>query len=213
MKNLKIEVNFLSSTLIGSGEGFAAVIDTDIVFDELGIPYIPGKRFKGCLRDSAEEVKCMLERSGVKFDLKIEETFGKVGDKKSSPVYFPNLTIEDYETNKKWLSYLAQKDKKILTKDNIIKFFTELRQQTAIDEETGVAAKYSLRTCRIINRGHKFYGEINIENENIIDTLALACTNLRRMGTKRNRGLGEIECKLFDKDREIPVLKRLEGGI
>ena len=51
MMNHKINVKLKSDALIGSGEGFGAIIDTDVVFDEVGIPYIPGRRIKGCLKD------------------------------------------------------------------------------------------------------------------------------------------------------------------
>ena len=43
MKTLTIELKLLSNTLIGSGEGFGAIIDTDVVFDETGIPYKIGR--------------------------------------------------------------------------------------------------------------------------------------------------------------------------
>ena len=43
-----------------------------------------------------------------------------------------------------------------------------------------------------------FSGEILIESENAAKLLALACLNLRHIGTKRNRGFGEVECKLYE---------------
>jgi CRISPR/Cas system CMR subunit Cmr4 (Cas7 group RAMP superfamily) len=63
MKTYTLKLTLLSPCLIGSGEGFGAVIDSDIVFDEFGIPYIPAKRIKGCLRDSAIEV-CEMFKLG-----------------------------------------------------------------------------------------------------------------------------------------------------
>lgn len=40
-------LELLSDTLIGSGEGWGATIDTDVVFDDFGLPYIPARRVKG----------------------------------------------------------------------------------------------------------------------------------------------------------------------
>lgn len=208
MKTLRIEIILKSSTLTGSGEGFGAIIDTDIVFDEIGIPYIPAKRIKGCLRDSATEVSEMFNTSGINFPLDIDNTFGKEGQEKSCPVYFSNLTIEDYQANKAWLQYYKKSN--LLSEESIINFFTEIRQQTAINEDTGVAKDHSLRTIRVIKKGHKFTGEIQVEDTSIIDTLSLACLNMRHIGTKRNRGFGEIECNLYEGSSKISVLERLE---
>ncbi len=208
MKTLTIEITLKSSTLTGSGEGFGAIIDTDIVFDEIGLPYIPAKRIKGCLRDSATEVSEMFNSSGINFPLDIDNTFGKEGQEKSCPVYFSNLTIEDYQANKAWLQYYKKSN--LLSEESIINFFTEIRQQTAINEDTGVAKDHSLRTIRVIKKGHKFTGEIQVEDTSIIDTLSLACLNMRHIGTKRNRGFGEIECNLYEGSSKISVLERLE---
>ena len=71
-----------------------------------------------------------------------------------------------------------------------------------------------MRTIRVLQKGHIFYGTIHInaeKAEDIINTLALACLNLRHLGTKRNRGFGEVECQLFDEHRnEIQVLKAID---
>jgi CRISPR-associated protein Csx10 len=152
----------------------------------------------------------MFKDSKIEFKLNIEDTFGKQGEEKSCPVYFSNLMIEDYEANKEWIKYLSNEYKEILSRDIIIDTFTEIRQQTAINEKTGVALPHSLRTIRVIKKGYKFYGDIQVEDEKVIDTLALACINLRRIGTKRNRGYGEVECKLFDGETEISIPEKVE---
>jgi hypothetical protein len=38
MNTYKLVIKLKSSTLVGSGVGFGAEIDTDIIFDELGLP-------------------------------------------------------------------------------------------------------------------------------------------------------------------------------
>ena len=65
MATYTIQIELLSSTLIGSGSGFGATIDADVMLDECGVPYIPVKRIKGCLKDAAEELLDMFERSGL----------------------------------------------------------------------------------------------------------------------------------------------------
>ncbi|MBF0103541.1 MAG: hypothetical protein HQK77_21800 [Desulfobacterales bacterium] len=212
MKTYQIKLKLLSPTLIGSGEGFGALIDTDIVFDDTGIPFVPSKRIKGCLLDSANEVEEMFNRSSILFQIDIETTFGKIGSATSGTVYFSNLTIDDYHNTKTWLDYYLKSNTypEILSRERILQTFTEIRQQTAI--ENGIAKDGSLRTIRVIKKDIEFYGEIQIENEtdSILDTLMLACLNFRFMGTKRNRGFGEIQCSLLDNGQELHIQKKLE---
>jgi len=211
--NYQINITLLSDTLVGSGEGFGATIDTDIVFDEVGLPYIPAKRIKGCLRQSAEEVKEMfgqvadLESLLTKLD--IDDVFGKTGTQESAPVYFHNLTLPDYEDNYNWLDYFIQHKeyKQLVSPEVILEYFTTLRQQTAIDEEKGVAKEHSLRTSRVLQKGHTFIGELWLArpDDNIVKTLNLACRNLRYIGTKRNRGFGRVKCELLRNSEPIPL--------
>lgn len=210
MKAYTIQIILKSDALIGSGEGYGAIIDSDIVFDDLGISYIPAKRIKGCLRDSANEVSQMFTSSGINYKIDVDKTFGNPGQKESTPIYFSNLVIEEYEKNRKWLEYLSKEYKDILSRDGILSTFTEIRQQTAIDEE-GVADEHSLRTIRVLRRDLTFSGEIQVEDDCFVKPLAFACLNLRRIGTKRNRGFGEVECKLFEGAKEVSVLEEVEA--
>jgi CRISPR/Cas system CSM-associated protein Csm3 (group 7 of RAMP superfamily) len=222
MKTYTLKLTLLSPCLIGSGGGFGAVIDSDIVFDEFGIPYIPAKRIKGCLRDSAIEVCEMFELANINLFLLtydgsdnkytiVSQIFGKPGDEKPAPVYLSNLTIEGYEKIVQWIRYLMKKYPNIITRESIINQYTELRQQTAIDED-GTAKEHSLRTIRVAKKGISFIGEIDIEviNDDMIKLLYFACENLRYIGTKRNRGFGKVKCELYENSKPISYLNKLE---
>jgi len=227
MKKYTITIKLLSDALIHSGEGFGAIIDSDIVFDDIGIPYIPAKRIKGCLRDAAKEACEMQESAQADWKgAKTEDAFGKAGNMDSAPVYFSNLTINEYENNRQWIEYLREAYTKectdsssenkywtgILSRESVLATFTHIRQQTSIAED-GVADKHTLRTIRVLKKGIIFHGEIHVvKHESTIKTLlALACLNLRHIGTKRNRGFGEVECKLYDGDTEVSILHELEA--
>lgn len=221
MTNYKLELELCSPTLVGSGEGFGALIDTDIVFDDVGIPYIPAKRMKGCLRDAALNVQDMFKLTDIRDGcIEIDKTFGIPGDMKAAPVYFSNLTIapyQEYQQTYEWLNYLVKSKiyTTILSPSQIVKTFTELRQQTRIDEN-GTAEYGSLRTSRVIKKGICFYGEITVYDEDpdkqIQQTLLLACLNFRAFGTKRNRGFGEVRCVLLDEqDNDIAFPQTLEA--
>jgi len=223
MKTFYLHITLQSPCLVGSGEGFGTVIDSDIVFDELGIPFIPAKRIKGCLRDSAIEVCEIFESAKINLvDLQkdgsenifeiVSSIFGKQGEEKSAPVYFSNLTILGYKEIKDWLTYLTERHGRILSRESIISQYTEIRQQTAIDEEKGTAKEHSLRTIRVAKKGLNFEGMIEMENfkEEWLKLLSFACMNFRHMGTKRNRGFGLIECGLFENSEQVNFIKSLE---
>lgn len=208
MENLTVHVRLKSDALIGSGEGFGAIIDSDIVFDPNGVPFIPAKRFKGCLRDSACDVAEMYKKANVTSLVQVVETFGGKGQPNSTDIFFTDLRIPDYEENSAWLDYLTSEYPLVLSGEAITSAFTYLRQSTGINED-GIAEEHSLRTVRVIKKGHTFIGEIKI-NSDRVETLTLACLNLRRVGTKRNRGLGEVEVSLFKGKEKLQIPERLK---
>ncbi|MBI4854565.1 MAG: CRISPR-associated protein [Acidobacteria bacterium] len=215
MKNYILQLELLSPTLVGSGIGYGTNIDSDVVFDDSGIPFIPAKRIKGCLLDSIREVETLFSIADIeKSEIQIKQAFGKTGDENSALIYFSNLYIKDYEQNRAWLRYFLKSKnyKNIVTNEQILKTFTEIRQQTKIDNG-GVAYEHSLRTIRVLNKGLTFYGnvEIRTDQEQITNTLLLACLNFRRFGTKRNRGFGEVKCLLFESGEVLSINKKLES--
>jgi CRISPR/Cas system CSM-associated protein Csm3 (group 7 of RAMP superfamily) len=222
MKTYRLTLKLLSPTLIGSGEGFGALIDTDIVFDEVGLPLVPAKRIKGCLRDAANEVCGMMEQAQMPCHQKIKDdiglTFGDRGQGESAPVYFSNLTLEDYAGSYAWLNYFLQQHAypDLLSREKIVESFTNLRQQTKINPD-GVAEDHSLRTIRVLKTGLRFSGDLTIENvtqhDQLLAILLLACANFRAIGTKRNRGLGDVRCTLWEGNTELSLHERWEGII
>ena len=61
MNNYIIEIELLSEAIFGSGQSVPGLVDTDIVHDEYGFPYMKAKTFKGNLRKSAEEIVELLK--------------------------------------------------------------------------------------------------------------------------------------------------------
>jgi CRISPR/Cas system CSM-associated protein Csm3 (group 7 of RAMP superfamily) len=216
MNKYKLEIEILSDTLIGSGEGFGAVIDTDIVFDKVGIPYIPSKRIKGLLRDSAAKVFEMLKAFDSFSSEDGNKLFGEPGNENSSPLKISDLYIEDYKNNYDWVEYFTEslKFKSLFSRESVADYFTNVRKSTTIDEN-GIAKKHSLRTARVLSKGFKFSGEIEIHSESkeFEKILAYAGLNLKAMGTKRNRGLGEIKCNIYKEKLNLTekTLQELEA--
>lgn len=215
MNKYKLQIEILSDTLIGSGEGFGAVIDTDIVFDEIGIPFIPSKRIKGLLREYAGNAIEMFKSFELDLPKNESELFGKPGLENYSDLLISDLYIEDYDNNFKWMECFTKSEKfeELFSKDSVMDNFTNIRKSTTIDD-SGVAKKNSLRSVRVLSKGYRFYGDIVVEsgNEEFEKLLVLACINLKAMGTKRNRGLGEIKCILYKDSVNLNeiIIKELE---
>lgn len=189
-KKYQIKIVLISDTLIGSAEGYGATIDKDSVFDETGLPLIPGKRVKGLLREQAE----FLEKMGTLNN--VGHLFGNSGSTANSKESFSagNFYLDKYDDNKQALERLI--DKKLLTRSEVIDYFTNIRVQTSIDPKTGIAKDTSLRTSRVLKKGLVFFGEITIE-EQYEDLMNKVTALTRRIGSIRNRGFGHIHCELL----------------
>ena len=209
MSKYEISIKFLSDVLIGAGEGFGTVIDTDSVFDDIGLPYIPSKRIKGVLLESAQMLNEILNQFGK--SVPINEIFGESGRSEGN-LRLDNFYIEDYENISNWLEYLSFNYSNIINKQKIIKQLTSLRTATAIDEELQIAKKHSLRKERIINKGMVFIADVEFEEKYEKD-IAVICQNVRRIGTNRSRGLGEIEVKLLKNSQTVFTRNILEEVI
>lgn len=206
MSKYDIKIEFLSDVLVGSGESLGAIIDTDSVFDDIGLPYIPSKRIKGILLESAQMLNAMLEQ--FNYNIPIDEIFGKPGIKEGD-LKIDNFYFDDYENIYNWLKYLSIQYSPIINKQRIVEQLTSLRNSTAIDEKLQIAKKHSLRKERVINKQLSFIGAVEF-NECYENYLAIICQNVRRIGTKRNRGLGEIEIMLFKDSQKVFTKNMLE---
>ena len=202
---LILRIELLSAMLPGSGNGLGSLINSDVVWDDTGIPFIPAKRVKGCLKDSALEVLDMISYHGNDYltENDIEKVFGLPGKYEKSFITLNNLFIKEYRQNKEWLSYLSNLNDSIINVDKIKNEFTEIRISTSIDEKTGVAKEHSLRTIRYLKKGLIFEGELILDNPDFIKIVALACANFKTMGTQRTRGTGDVKCTIWEKKQDI----------
>jgi len=207
--NMKVKIKLLSYTLTGSGEG-VGIIDSDVVLDDFGFPYIPSRRIKGVLKESSQEVCDML---GLNYDI-VESVFGKDGFTEGK-IHIGNLYVNNYENIRKEIDDFKKDENSIynifINPSQIASYYTTIRQQTSIDEKSEIAKENSLRTFRVLKPGLEFESEIYeitslSKKEKAL--LYLAATNLKRIGTSRNRGFGEISCLIEDAD-----IRDVDGAI
>ncbi|MCL2159120.1 MAG: RAMP superfamily CRISPR-associated protein [Oscillospiraceae bacterium] len=185
---LKIELK--SDLCSGNGESYGALIDNDVCYDGYGLPYIPAKRLKGCLRDSAVE----LAGFGLYSKKAIDDLFGIKGQNKTCPLYIGDAYLETHEAD----IYAIENEKthkEHLSAANVLNSYTYLRAQTAIERKTGIAKEKSLRYTRVVKKGTVFFADINIKNDLLDDS----AKNLRSIGLNRNRGFGEVKISILDK--------------
>lgn len=197
MATIDVTIKILSPIHLGSGQANVN-IDADIVHDEFGFPYFPGKRFKGLLYESALEVVEMFALSGLADEKSspLEKIFHRQSDSDVRLVVlnFYILPAVEYETFCAEWKYLQWHYPEIFTPTEVLNAFTSLRYQTRLED--GVASKGSLHNLRVLDAGLKFFGAMTLLNadEKICNLLALAIKNLQTAGTKRNRGFGRIKC-------------------
>ena len=213
---MKIQIKLLSDLCTCSGETYNSIVDTDVTYDENGIPYIPAKRIRGCIREAGLE---MLE-FGLISQQEYEEVFGKEGNRNSA-FSLSNAYISDYEEVTEALQKTPFTELK--SQQNVLDQYTATRTQTAVDLRTGVADKNSLRTIRVVRKGLTFEADCNWkskvskgDSEKAFrpEILGQAVSLVKHMGMSRTRGLGLVRMKLSDTagERKQPhVFRRISA--
>lgn len=189
-KKFILSITLLSDTLIGNAEGYGSIIDKDSVFDEVGLPFIPGKRVKGILREQAE----LYNKHSHKDDNFIKDVFGVAGqtEKNKEHLTVSNFELDNYKQNKSSLASLIKL--KVLSKSEVQEYFTSIRMMTRIDSD-GIASDTSLRTFRVLKKGLVFSGEVGFDSD-LLPHFKKIASLTRRIGSSRNRGMGHIKCTL-----------------
>ena len=174
-RKYKLTITLKSDLCVGSGYSYARVIDSDICYDDLGIPYIPAKRLKGCLREAAELIGNAVadtggenapqpeEQSGAQSgartkaqaEAQIEALFGKAGADAATGLFLENAYIEDYGEIRREIEQLGKEFRRYITPQSILEQFTAVKAQTKI-EKNGAAKDNSLRYTRTVSHYSPF---------------------------------------------------------
>lgn len=197
MDKKELKITLKSDLCVGSGYSYAGIIDSDISYDDCGLPYIPAKRIKGCLREAAELIGFTPEE--------IEKLFGRGGEAVPYGVFLGNAYIKNYEHIYDELKNINKGLKVYVTPQNILEQFTTTKAQTKI-MENGVAKDNSFRFMRVVkqyspvdnNQELAFYADLDFANLEAqdVENFKMVVKALRHMGLNRNRGLGSVKCML-----------------
>lgn len=185
--SLKLHITLKSDLCPAKGEGFSSSVDQDICYDDRGVPYIPGRSLKGCLRSAAEDIGMAPEA--------INQLFGVRGSSEGGAVEIPyGAKLDSPDTTGGWAPTLAR--------------YTYLRANTSISRVTGAAEDESLRSVRVVKHYLPSGGEATFtasmtlkrdgfrrdEFVQMQEQLERSARALRNIGLERNRGLGAVRC-------------------
>lgn len=193
MKKSRIEITLLSDLCCYSGEAYNSTVDIDCVYDKYGIPYIPAKRIKGCIREAALELKEIGNLNEEEYNA----MFGKEGN---SPSIFTisNARIKDYDEIVEDIKSFNKNG--LCEQQKVLNLYTYTRTQTKINESSGSAEDNSLRTMRVVKKGLVFYAdlEFNDKEDKYFIKFEQAVKMVKHMGLSRTRGLGLVDLKVDD---------------
>jgi len=213
--NLWIELNLLSGANLGRGDGVAGLVNAEVKHDRMGLPYLSGKTLKGLLVAHCAEVLYSLEQISPtnlgKWQAAAESLFGSPGSGYASvgKLHFedaclaPDLrarVIGEFQLLESLTSSTARERKWGLKRAANLEALTALRRQTAMDAKTGAPLRNTLRTTRVVLRSTTLYAPLGARPA--LDGLeapllaAIVCA-FRRMGGRRNRGLGALKAELY----------------
>ncbi|MCC2693895.1 RAMP superfamily CRISPR-associated protein [Nodularia sp. LEGE 04288] len=199
----QLKIKLLSDTTFGRGDGVAGLIDQEVEHNSSGFPYLRGRTLKGLLSEECDNLIAVL-RPEIRHDWENIACilFGTPGSVQGT---IASMHVGDAclpEDLREAVAFqIKKKTLPQLTKTEVLDSLTTIRRQTAINAETGVADKGSLRSFRVVIRELEFKADLVFETEpsqEILSVLAVGTLALRRIGSGRNRGRGYVRCTLHD---------------
>ena len=179
---IKYSITFYSCWHCGSGTSAGADVDELVIKDKNGLPFIPGKTLKGLIREAVENY---VHFAGTEFD--VERFFGTEG-KMAGCAHFSN-------------AYLSDPDRGNIVGDKLQDYLYEKLTTTAIDGDTGIAREHSLRSMEVVVPC-TLYASITDVPEGMEETIKESLGLIKRLGLKRNRGLGRCDLNVEEIRKE-----------
>lgn len=179
-------VTFHTDWHCGSGLGAGADLDTRVVRDADGLPFLPGRTVKGLLRDAVSQLRDFEGRPSA--DAALVDTFGCSGDKEDPQAAVAFFTDAELD---------ARERANILVL-NLKDYLYRGISRTAIDAH-GIAVAHSLRRMEVVVPC-TLYGQIYDVPAEMCDELMEAMKYVKRLGMGRHRGLGRCTFALERKE-------------
>jgi len=219
----RIKIVLHSDMCAGSGESLGNRVDMDICTDSYGLPYIPARRLKGCLRAAAEELEELGYSKATKEN--IEALFGdRYG--KSGVITICDAILPGADFIHSWIE--SNRDsgsdaiKKAIHPERVSRIYSYTRGQTRL--EKGVKVDGSLRFTNVLKHYDpmsencknemEFSAPISIEADtDKMDLFKACCMSVRHIGLNRNRGLGNVSFEYIECNEESDLTdKKIQLG-
>ncbi|MEO0687160.1 MAG: RAMP superfamily CRISPR-associated protein [Cyanobacteria bacterium J06649_11] len=202
MIKYQLKIKLLTDTTFGRGDGVAGLIDQEVEHDYSGFPYLRGRTLKGLLSEECDNLIMVLPSNIRSYWENIAcILFGSSGSNLDNIgiMHVGNACLpEDLREVVTW-----QIQNQELTSIDILNSLTTVRRQTAIDSVTGVADEGSLRSFRVVIRKLEFNADLLFKtqpSDEVLSLLSIGTLALRRIGSGRNRGRGNVKCTLHEYD-------------
>lgn len=202
MARYQIKIELLSDLCVSDGGVYNSSVDTDCCHDEMGFPYIPAKRIKGCLRE------CALELNDWGKEINIDKIFGESGRpekgsaEKRALLRIGNAYLQGFKSMREEVA--AHLKNVLFHPQQVLNCFTSLRTQTSISQETGIADPHTLRTMRAANKGLVFTADVEMPSS-FFEDVENCCKVFQQMGISRTRGFGDVEVSIVPVDDSASV--------
>lgn len=200
MQNYTIELELLSDTTFGRGDGVPGLIDQEIEYDQYGCPFLRGRSLKGLISDECDTFLNSLDRVDNAILKARQRLFGQAGSTLGNEAI---LHIGDATLPQTLRQNLVEAQ---LPSYELLQALTVVRRQTSITD--GIPETGSLRSMRAAIRGLRFESEVMaIEPLTRLEAavLAASCLALRRAGSNRNRGRGRVACRLLSGQTRVAI--------
>ncbi len=210
MSIYRLNIHLLSDTTFGRGDGVAGLIDQEVEHDPYGFPYLRGRTLKGLLSEECDNlIHTLPGNQKTHWQGVAGELFGKPGSTLDTmgAIHVGDACLP--EDLRQAVAYQISRGK--LTRTEILDALTTIRRQTAINPESGVPDKGSLRSARVVLRDLTFTADLSFEQQPTDDQLCLLMIGakaLRYLGSGRNRGRGHVCCRLHGESLPSNYLDR-----
>ncbi|MBF2028180.1 MAG: RAMP superfamily protein, partial [Oscillatoriales cyanobacterium C42_A2020_001] len=164
MSIYRLNIHLLSDTTFGRGDGVAGLIDQEVEHDPYGFPYLRGRTLKGLLSEECDNlIHTLPGDQKIHWQRVAGELFGKPGSTLDTmgAIHVGDACLP--EDLRQAVAYQISRGK--LTRAEILDSLTTIRRQTAINPESGVPDKGSLRSARVVLRDLTFTADLSFEQQ------------------------------------------------
>ena len=200
-------IELLSDTTFSTGYETMGQVDTEVDYDNLGLPKVGGKTLHGLLRDGwltfANKFETMDKNNLT------EKVFGLEKSNKDKCILrisdalfcgdnnIEEMSLDEIENFRSWLDYY-EKENENITSEKLLNLFTSIRTQNSIDHN-GISSDGFLRFSRVVNSGIKLKSKLiwfEKPRKDDLRCLAISALSVRNVGLARNRGRGFVKITL-----------------